>query len=127
MQSTEHKGIGRRQFLTASSVSSFSALLGMRIPYLPLLPVGVAPIALTNANASIIPHKPGLVVLNNRPINAETPAHLLDDAITPAAKMFVRNNGIPPRLTSDQAANWTLRIGGESCARPSALSLADLQ
>ena len=97
MKSTEQSSIDRRQFLRATSVSSFSALLGMRIPYLSLLPAGMAPVALANPAArSVIPHKPGLVVLNDRPINAETPAHLLDDAITPAAKMFVRNNGIPP-------------------------------
>lgn len=128
MKSTEQSRIDRRQFLRASGISSFSALLGMRIPYLSLLPAGMAPVALANpAAGSVIPHKPGLVVLNDRPINAETPAHLLDDAITPAAKMFVRNNGIPPQLTAEQVANWTLRIGGESCARPGVFSLGDLQ
>jgi DMSO/TMAO reductase YedYZ molybdopterin-dependent catalytic subunit len=41
--------------------------------------------------------------------------------------MFVRNNGIPPQLTAAQVADWTLSIGGESCTRPTQLSLRDLQ
>ena len=40
--------------------------------------------------------KEGLRLLNDRPVNAETPAHLLDDDITPAKYLFVRNNGVPP-------------------------------
>ena len=38
----------------------------------------------------------GLTILNDRPVNAETPAHLLDEDITSAMRLFVRNNGIPP-------------------------------
>ena len=128
MKSAAYKRIGRREFIRNTSATSFAALVGMRIPYLSLLPAGLAPIALTHAaQATIIPQKPGLVVLNDRPLNAETPAHLLDDAITPAARMFVRNNGIPPQLTAAQVADWTLSIGGESCTRPTQLSLRDLQ
>ena len=127
MKSAAHKRIGRREFIRNTSATSFAALVGMRIPYLSLLPAGLVPIALTHAaQATIIPQKPGLVVLNDRPLNAETPAHLLDDAITPAARMFVRNNGIPPQLTAAQVADWTLSIGGESCTRPTQLSLRDL-
>ena len=37
-----------------------------------------------------------LMLLNDRPWNVETPPHLLDDEITPADKMFVRNNGNLP-------------------------------
>ena len=128
MKSAAHKRIGRREFIRNTSATSFAALVGMRIPYLSLLPAGLVPIALTHAaQATIIPQKPGLVVLNDRPLNAETPAHLLDDAITPAARMFVRNNGIPPQLTAAQVADWILSIGGESCTRPTQLSLRDLQ
>tara|TARA_B100000900_G_scaffold336515_1_gene298258 strand:- start:400 stop:1650 length:1251 start_codon:yes stop_codon:yes gene_type:complete len=128
MKSTEQTRINRRQFLRKGSATSLSALLGMRIPYLPLLPAGLMPVALTQAaRASVIPQKPGLVVLNDRPINAETPAHLLDDAITPASRMFVRNNGVPPQLTPAQSADWTLRIGGESCVRPAQFSLTELK
>ena len=36
---------------------------------------------------------PGLVVLGDKPLVAETPEHLLDDDTTPTAKFFIRNNG----------------------------------
>jgi DMSO/TMAO reductase YedYZ molybdopterin-dependent catalytic subunit len=41
--------------------------------------------------------------------------------------MFVRNNGIPPTMTPEQAADWTLSIGGESCERPMQFSLNELK
>ena len=53
--------------------------------------------------------KDGLVVLNEHPLSAETPAHLLDDAITPSARHFVRNNGIPPE-GADAARSRSLTI-----------------
>ena len=49
-------------------------------------------------------------MLNDRPLSAETPAHLLDDAITPTERHFIRNNGIPP--AGVDAAAWTLTIDG---------------
>ena len=59
----------------------------------------------------LIQGKDGLTVLNERPLNAETPPHLLDDAITPDGKRhFIRNNGIPPENTD--AVGWMLTIDG---------------
>ena len=69
--------------------------------------------------------KEGLRLLNDRPVNAETPAHLLDDDITPAKYLFVRNNGMPPVNTDP--ANWRLSIGGEACAKPQSFSLVELK
>ena len=74
-----------------------------------------------------IPGKPGLRVLSERPLNAETPAHLLDDAVTPVERMFVRNNGIPPDTQGLDPLEWTLEIGGESCIRPLRLSLREIK
>ena len=122
------KNYSRRNFLSTSGSGSIGALLGMGIPFARFMPAGLVPVAFAQASAeSVIPHKPGLVLLNDRPINAETPAHLLDDAITPASRMFVRNNGIPPVVTPAQAANWSLSVSGESCQRPRQFSLADLK
>jgi DMSO/TMAO reductase YedYZ molybdopterin-dependent catalytic subunit len=73
-----------------------------------------------------IPGKEGLVVLNDRPINAETPPWLLDDKVTPAARMFVRNNGIPP-VVDINPETWSLEIGGESCTNPQAFTVAELK
>ena len=41
------------------------------------------------ANGLVLEGKDGLVILGDRPINAETPAHLLDDDVTPAPRHFV--------------------------------------
>lgn len=122
------KRYSRRRFLSASGSGFFSTALSMVIPFARFMPAGLVPVALAEpTQESIIPHKPGLVLLNDRPINAETPAHLLDDAITPATRMFVRNNGVPPTVTPEQAADWTLSIGGESCERPMQFSLNELK
>ena len=71
--------------------------------------------------------KPGLKVLSERPVNAETPAHLLDDAVTPAERMFVRNNGIPPDTRNIDPLDWTLDLAGEACARPTQLALREIK
>ena len=70
---------------------------------------------------------PDLVVLNDRPINAETPAHLLNDRLTPAANFFVRNNGIPPVLTDEHVKSWAITIEGESARTKKVISLDELK
>ena len=59
--------------------------------------------------------KPGLVLLDTPELNAETPAHLLDDDITPTARLFARNTGAMPALGLAEIADWTLSIDG--CVR----------
>ena len=66
-------------------------------------------------------------ILNDRPINAETPPHLLDDKVTPADKFFVRNNGLPPAMETIDIAKWTLTIEGESANQKKTYTLADLK
>ena len=91
------KSLSRRGFLSGSGIAAMTAVLGASIPFAKYMPGGLIPAALAQSDESfLIPGKSGLVVLNDRPINAETPAHLLDDPITPATRLFVRNNGIPP-------------------------------
>jgi DMSO/TMAO reductase YedYZ molybdopterin-dependent catalytic subunit len=92
------------------------------------MPGGLIPAALAQIDAPFaIPGKDGLVILNDRPLNMETPADLLDDRITPASRLFVRNNGVPPVLETSAADTWMLAVGGESCERPASFSIADLQ
>jgi len=74
-----------------------------------------------------VPGKPGLRILSERPLNAETPAHLLDDAVTPASRMFVRNNGIPPDTRAIDPLDWALEVSGEACLHPMRLTLRDLK
>jgi DMSO/TMAO reductase YedYZ molybdopterin-dependent catalytic subunit len=71
--------------------------------------------------------KDGLRILNDRPINAETPAHLLDDDVTPAPRLFVRNNGHPPPADAIDPATWELEIAGEAVLRPAKFRLAELK
>ncbi len=118
--------ISRRGFLKKSALLSMSAALGTSIPFARYMPAGLIPAAFAAEAADAqIEGKDGLVVLNTRPVNAETPAHLLNDAITPNHRMFVRNNGIPPQNVNPDS--WTLEIGGESCLRPMSFTLADLR
>jgi sulfite oxidase len=70
--------------------------------------------------------KPDLVALDTPELNAECPAHLLDDDITPTERLFVRNSGRMPDLTASDMAAWTLTIDG--CVRnPQTWSVAQLQ
>jgi DMSO/TMAO reductase YedYZ molybdopterin-dependent catalytic subunit len=58
--------------------------------------------------------KEGLIVLNERPVNVETPVTLLDDEVTPNHRHFVRNNGlVPDRARTRSLAGWSLRVDGE--------------
>lgn len=110
----------RRGFLRRNALASMSTVLGGAIP------LAHRPLAIADT-ASEIPGKQGLVVLNDRPLNAETPAHLLDDDITPAKYLFVRNNGTPPLAAAIDPATWTLTIGGESAQREVTLTLPELK
>ena len=70
--------------------------------------------------------KPELVLLDTPELNAETPAHLLDDDITPTARLFARNTGAMPALGLAEIAGWTLTIDG--CVRtPRAWTIAGLK
>ena len=116
----------RRGFLKGSGLAAFTAAVGASVPFAHLFPSGLIPAALAQSEAPFeIPGKEGLVVLNDRPVNAETPAHLLDDAVTPASRLFVRNNGLPP--VAIDPATWTLEIAGEACVNPRTFTLAELK
>lgn len=55
-----------------------------------------------------------LTLLSDRPLNAETPAHLLDPELTSNELHFVRNNGfIPEKAQIQDASGWSLQIDGE--------------
>ena len=120
--------ITRRGFLTKGGLVAMSAAVGATIPFAHLMPRGLIPVALAQSSEGFaIPGKEGLIILNDRPINAETPAHLLDDHVTPGKHLFVRNNGTPPAAANIDPDNWTLEIGGESAARPMSFTVAELK
>lgn len=103
----------RRNFLKKLGIASFTSLLGAEIVFADSLPKGYVPVLLEEQEPlKYLGKYAALIVLNDRPLNIETPPHLLDDKVTPAEKMFVRNNGLVPE--NIDASQWTLTIDGES-------------
>lgn len=120
--------VTRRGFLKQGSLLAMTAVLGMQIPFARYMPGGLIPVALAEEETPFeLVGKEGLTILNDRPINAETSAHLLDDEVTPGHRMFVRNNGIPPIREDIDANNWQLEIAGESCEQPTTFTLSELK
>ena len=121
--------VTRRGFLTKSSLIAMSSVIGASIPFAEFMPGGLIPAALANETEPFaIKGKQGLTLLNDRPVNAETPPHLLDDDFTPAKYFFVRDNGIPPAANEiGQVDDWVLEISGEACEKPTRLSVAELK
>jgi len=113
----------RRGFLRGAGLASMGALLGAAIPFHRNMPSGFIPEAIA-AEPMKIEGKDGLTILNDRPVNAETPPHLLDDAVTPTARHFIRNNGTPPEETD--AKTWKLRVDG-MVNSPMDLTIDDLK
>ncbi len=120
------RGVGGASL--ALGAAAFEARLGAPMPFGARLPAGVTPVALAQEPPGLAAElgKDGLAVLNDRPANLETPPHLLDDDVTPAQRLFVRNNGVPPVLDEPAADDWRLTIDGE-VAEPLSLSITDLQ
>ncbi len=97
-------------------------MVGAPIPFHRHMPAGLIPAAFADTGAMI--GKDGLIRLVDRPISAETPAHLLDESITSTRRHFVRNNGIPP-LDMDPGT-WTIAVDG-LVDRPMTYSIDDLR
>lgn len=119
----------RRGFLSRSTLAAMSVALGAEIVFAKHLPSGMMPIALVDQSFETkLPGKsPELIILNNRPINAETPAHFLDPKLTRNDLFFVRNNGIPPAENNINPDTWTLTIDGESAQQKRTFTLAELK
>ncbi len=113
----------RRALVGGAGGAAFAAALGLPIPFARFLPKGLVPVALAQTG---LEGKEGLTVLGDRPVNAETPVHLLDENVTSGAHMFVRNNGLTPVLSDEDIANWTLTVDGE-VETPLTLSIDDLK
>ena len=121
------KSSSRRQFVKSSLATSFAALIGMPIVYGAKMNKDYIPVALYDGSLppDLIGKSALMTVLNDRPINAETAPHLLDDPLTANDLFFVRNNGIPP--TDIDVDKWTLTIEGASAKTKKTYSLKDLK
>ncbi|GAB3883924.1 sulfite oxidase [Spirosoma agri] len=113
----------RRGFLKKSSLATLTTLIGADIAFADKLPQHYLPLVV-DVDPMADKNK-GLVVLNDKPWNVETPAHLLDDAVTPADKLFIRNNGLAPATVDP--TTWTLTINGESVKQAKTYKLDDLK
>lgn len=105
----------RRGFLRGAGLAAMGAVVGAAIPFHRNMSGGLIPAALADSKKDFkIKGKDGLTVLNDRPVNAETPPHLLDDAVTPSKRHFIRNNGlVPDNAKAMNAGGWQLAIDGE--------------
>ncbi len=115
----------RRTFIKQSLQASLLASIGANVVFSKYLPEGINLLGLDHETKSFPGKSDLLTVLNDRPINIETPAHLLNDKLTPNNLFFVRNNGLPP--TSIDVDNWTLEISGESAEQTKSYSLQELK
>ncbi|MEX0277394.1 MAG: sulfite oxidase [Ruegeria sp.] len=112
----------RRGFLKRTGLATMAAMVGTSIPFHRNMPIGFVPAAM--AQEDVLVGKDGLTLLNDRPVNAETPPELLDDLITPTNRHFIRNNGIPPEDVDP--STWTLTVDG-FVDTPMTLTIADLR
>ena len=121
------KQTSRRKFMTSSVMASFATLIGMPVVFGSNLPSELLPVSLFDGTIppDLIGKSNLLTILNDRPINAETAPHLLDDDLTPNNLFFVRNNGIPP--VNVDVNNWTLTIEGESAKQSKTYTLRELK
>lgn len=112
----------RRGFLKGAGLTTMTAMVAAAIPFHRNMPAGFVPVAFAQEN--VLMGKDGLTLLNDRPVNVETPPHLLDDPITPNERHFIRNNGIAPAEMN--ADTWTLFVDG-LVENPMELTIADLK
>ena len=118
----------RRGFLKGAGLAAMGAVVGGAIPFHRNMQSGLIPEALAGTSKDFkLKGKDGVTVLNDRPINAETPPPLLDDDVTPNERLFVRNNGTVPEMAEKMdASGWTLTVDGE-VNTPLTLTLDDLK
>ncbi|PKK35160.1 molybdopterin containing oxidoreductase [Siphonobacter sp. SORGH_AS_0500] len=113
----------RRRFIKQSVLGTLGTILSTEVVF--AIPEGYKPLFFDNDRDALKGKSAEMVVLNDRPWNVEAPAHLLDDAVTPAEKMFIRNNGIVPETID--VNGWTLTINGESAKNKKVYTLEDLK
>lgn len=112
---------GRRGALKGTALAAVGAAVGGTIPFAGSMPAGTLPAifarpaAAQGANQQPVLRMDGkapLTLLQERPLVAETPEHLLDEAVTSYANFFIRNNGQIPEPAGDPRA-WRVRVDGE--------------
>lgn len=116
----------RRKFVQRTGLTAMGALLGAEIVFGNYLPDGYLPLGLQDPDPfKMFDKDPEMVVLNDKPWNIESLAHLMDDRVTPNRAMFIRNNGNIPENVDP--AKWTLKFDGESVRGEKSYTLSELK
>ena len=116
----------RRDFIIKTGIGALASWVGTPIIYASSLPKGYIPLANQKPDPyQLFDLDPEMVVLNDRPWNIEAKAHLLDEEITSAKNMFIRNNGIIPK--NIDASKWKVEFDGESVSEKKSLTLKELK
>ncbi|QDH77704.1 sulfite oxidase [Echinicola soli] len=116
----------RRKFLRNSTLATVAAAVGAKVVFASSMPEGYVPVVLQDDDPyTLFKKDKELIVLNNKPWNIESQPHLLDDKVTPADKMFIRNNGLIPESIDE--GSWELIFDGEAVSSPKTYSLAELK
>ncbi|MGK7861751.1 sulfite oxidase [Falsiroseomonas sp. E2-1-a4] len=127
-QRADAEVFGRRGELEGASLQAMQAAVGASIPAAATMQAGTLPAAFARPGALpllTMPGKAALLLHDERPLCAETPEVLLDEAVTSAPAMFIRNNGgIPPEVAEPLA--WRFTVEGKVQA-PLSLTVGDLQ
>src|SRR5690606_41444962 len=101
--------MNRRYFINSSVLSSITLALGTTVVYGELIPEGYTPLAMQEPDPfKLFNISDQMTVLNDRPWNIESKAHLLNDKVTPNTYMFRRNNGLIPE--NIDFASWKLSV-----------------
>jgi DMSO/TMAO reductase YedYZ molybdopterin-dependent catalytic subunit len=111
---------GRRGALKGAALAAMGGAVGAAIPFAGTMPGGTLPAlfsrpaAAQGAGPEILrmEGKGPLILQGERPLNAETPETLLDEPVTSAQNMFIRNNGGLPDVPADPRG-WKLTVDGE--------------
>jgi len=108
--SNRSDGADRRGFLRAAGLAAVgTALTGggayaqapATAPAAPPQPPPTPP-AQQGPRLLQMPGKARIVVLQDRPLVAQTPENMLDDDTTPTDKFYVRNNGLIPEISGNR-------------------------
>jgi DMSO/TMAO reductase YedYZ molybdopterin-dependent catalytic subunit len=116
----------RRNFISSSALTTLSLAVGSNIVYGKMMPEGYTPLAMQQPDPfKLFEISDQMTVLNDRPWNIESKAHLLNDKVTPNKFMFIRNNGIMPE--NIDVDTWKLVVDGESALSSKEYTLEDLK
>jgi sulfite oxidase len=133
--------VSRRGFLGGAGLTAMGAAVGASIPFAQNMPAGLIPAALAQdkpadakpaeakpaepAKLALPGKDPGLIVVGDKPLNAETPAAMLGDDVTAVEAFYIRNHGTIPDAPAEPD-KWVLKIDGE-VDKPLEIPLGELK